>query len=187
MRLHLWHLLESIAGEEAEGWKWTPVTGNGLIFTCQKGSSHGFATLVKTKPLGTWQMDQTIHLSNSHSHLVICATFGITNVYSVQLGKLRLIKCKKWGQGLCGSNFSLLLLVLLLQSWGQYKARIQILGHMYMAGRASTIVLSSATTYYLFSDTSTTNCDLPLIIPLFAAIFLTLLFCQLISLENKLL
>ena len=30
-----------------------------------------------------------------------------------------------------------------------------------------------------------TNCDLPLIIPLFAAIFLTLLFCQLISLENN--
>ena len=140
MRLHLWHLLESIAGEEAEGWKWTPVTGNGLIFTCQKGSSHGFATLVKTKPLGTWQMDQTIHLSNSHSHLVTCATFGITSIYSVQLGKLRLIKCKKWGQGLCGSNFSLLLLVLLLQSWGQYKARIQILGHMYMAG--STIVVT---------------------------------------------
>ena len=107
MRLHLWHLLESIAGEEAEGWKWTPVTGNGLIFTCQKGSSHGFATLVKTKPLGTWQMDQTIHLSNSHSHLVTCATFGITSIYSVQLGKLRLIKCKKWGQGLCGSNFSI--------------------------------------------------------------------------------
>ena len=123
----------------------------------------------------------------THTLIWLHVLLLVLHIYSVQLGKLRLIKCKKWGQGLCGSNFSLLLLVLLLQSWGQYKARIQILGHMYMAGRASTIVLSSATTYYLFSDTSTINCDLPLIIPLFAAIFLTLLFCQLISLENKLL
>ena len=121
----------------------------------------------------------------THTLIWLHVLLLVLHIYSVQLGKLRLIKCKKWGQGLCGSNFSLLLLVLLLQSWGQYKARIQILGHMYMAGRASTIVLSSATTYYLFSDTSTTNCDLPLIIPLFAVIFLTLLFCQLISLENN--
>ena len=88
MRLHLWHLLESITGEE-EGWKWTPVTGNGLIFTCQKGSSHGFATLVKTKPLGTWQMDQTIHLSNSHSHLVTCATFSIKHIVYIRVRQNR--------------------------------------------------------------------------------------------------
>ena len=79
----------------------------------------------------------------THTLIWLHVLLLVLHIYSVQLGKLRLIKCKKWGQGLCGSNFSVLLLVLLLQSWGQYKARIQILGHMYMAGRASTIVFSS--------------------------------------------
>ena len=119
-----------------------------------------------------WQLMHVLFLALSTE----CATWKI-KANQVQKVRPRTL----WFQLCCCCYW-----LLLWQSWGQYKARIQILGHMYMAG--STIVVTLHNHILLIFRYKQSKLRFTIDYSPFCSgcvMFLTLLFCQLISLEKQ--